>query len=92
MVYNEIICSACALLDMFSPDLNAKAKDLIQVVTGNTSGIGGAQIHEVTDVMDSEDPDIITNIFTVSEENESGVEQVPLLQTTTSREPEELAA
>nr|QEX50547.1 heat shock factor [Penaeus japonicus] len=64
----------------------------MDVVTGNTSGIGGAQIHEVTDVMDSEDPDIITNIFTVSEENESGVEQVPLLQTTTSREPEELAA
>lgn len=78
-------------LDTFSPDLNFKANNLTQVVSGSTSGIGGAQIHEVTDVIDSEDPEMITNIFTVSEENESGVEQVPLLQTTTSRVPEDLA-
>ncbi|ROT67637.1 heat shock factor 1 [Penaeus vannamei] len=80
-------------------DATAKLNNLTQftqgpamdVVSGSTSGIGGAQIHEVTDVIDSEDPEMITNIFTVSEENESGVEQVPLLQTTTSRAPEDLA-
>ncbi|XP_047476647.1 heat shock factor protein-like isoform X5 [Penaeus chinensis] len=84
----EDATSATAKLNNLTQFTQGAAMD---VVSGSTSGIGGAQIHEVTDVIDSEDPEMITNIFTVSEENESGVEQVPLLQTTTSRVPEDLA-
>ncbi|XP_063611915.1 heat shock factor protein-like isoform X2 [Penaeus indicus] len=84
----EDATSATAKLNNLTQFTQGPAMD---VVSGSTSGIGGAQIHEVTDVIDSEDPEMITNIFTVSEENESGVEQVPLLQTTTSRVPEDLA-